>query len=534
MARYKLNPAFVRLSAMLILIFISVTGIQAQVTGSSAQYNRKALVTSPEEALKLLVQGNKRFADETILADQMGKIKRAELVNHGQHPIAVIVSCSDSRVPPELIFDQGLGDLFVIRVAGNVIDSVAMGSIEYAVEHLHTPLLMVLGHDHCGAVTAAVEGGEAPGSLPSIINRINPAVAMARKDQADKDHLIDQAILKNVNLNITAANQSHLVKEATEQGHLMVIGAVYDQISGLVGLTADALRTRKYGSRSPEQATEWQTELRSEFAKLMRMDDLMARSAPIALNPKETRVEDKGEYTLREIEINSTEGRRMKVILTTPKGKGKKFPAVVCIHGHGGKPYSVYEPNIYKAFGTELAKNKFVTIATVVSQHEIYEKDRTLMGERLWDLMRCVDYLESLPAVDPKRIGCGGLSLGGEMAMWLGAMDTRIKATVSSGFLTRMDQMEQGHCMCWKFPGLRELVDYADIYSLTAPRALQCQNGLKEPKADFTVELATEAMKEIRIIYSDLKHPEKVELIAHPGAHEIDLPSLMRYFKDNL
>ena len=153
------------------------------------------------------------------------------------------------------------------------------------------------------------------------------------------------------------------------------------------------------------------------------------------------------------------------------------------------------------------------------------------MGERLWDLMRCVDYLESLPQVDKSRIGCAGLSLGGEMAMWLGAMDERIAATVSAGFLTTMDHMEQNHCMCWKFDGLRELVDFADIYSLTAPRPLQCQNGLQEPPSQFYVPLARQAMEEIRTIYDDTGKPENVALDVHNEGHVIDLPALV-YFLD--
>ena len=178
-----------------------------------------------------------------------------------------------------------------------------------------------------------------------------------------------------------------------------------------------------------------------------------------------------------------------------------------------------------------MAIRNYVTIAAVVSQHKIFEDGRLLMGERLWDLMRCLDYLESLAEVDQTRIGCAGLSLGGEMAMWLGAMDKRIKATVSAGFLTKMDHMEQNHCMCWKFPGLRQLVDYADIYSLVAPRALQCQNGVKEPLKDFYVPLAHEALKEIQTIYRDFEKPENLILDVHNGAHEIDLPSLL-YFLD--
>ena len=156
------------------------------------------------------------------------------------------------------------------------------------------------------------------------------------------------------------------------------------------------------------------------------------------------------------------------------------------------------------------------------------------MGERLWDVMRCVDYIESLSGVDRTRIGCAGLSLGGEMAMWLGAMDERIAATVSAGFLTTMDHMEQNHCMCWKFPGLRELVDFADIYALTAPRPLQCQNGLREPQSQFYVPLARQAMEEVRTIYRDMDRPENVTLDVHDEGHVIDLPALLYFFATHL
>ena len=148
--------------------------------------------------------------------------------------------------------------------------------------------------------------------------------------------------------------------------------------------------------------------------------------------------------------------------------------------------------------------------------------------------MRCVDYLESMDEVDPQKIGCGGLSLGGEMTMWLGAMDTRIQASVSAGFLTRMDQMEQNHCMCWKFPGLRERVDFVDIYALHAPRALLCQNGLQEPASQFPVPLALEALAEIKPIYQDFDVPENLTHTAHDGGHEIDMPSLVAFFDEHL
>ena len=120
------------------------------------------------------------------------------------------------------------------------------------------------------------------------------------------------------------------------------------------------------------------------------------------------------------------------------------------------------------------------------------------------------------------------------MAMWLGAMDERMVATISAGFLTFMDQMEQNHCLCWKFHGLRELVDFADIYSLIAPRPLQCQNGLLEPATQFYVPLARQAMKEIKPIYRDLDRPGNVVLNVHDDGHVIDLPGLVSFFEKHL
>jgi len=299
--------------------------------------------------------------------------------------------------------------------------------------------------------------------------------------------------------------------------------------------SADTLRTNKYTQRSYNEAIIWQNETRSKLFQLLKLDDLLSERENIQFNPIEVLSVNKGDFILKEIEINSTPKRRIKIVITIPEKMRKPAPAVVCIHGHGGKLYSVYDGNsIYKGFADTLASAGYVTIACVVSQHEVDEKDRMLMGERLWDLMRCVDYLESLKEVDKTRIGCAGLSLGGEMAMWLGGMDTRIKATVSSGFLTKMDQMEKNHCMCWKFPGLRNLVDFADIYSLTSPRALLCQNGLEEPATQFYVPLAREAFSEIELIYKDLKATENLKLDIHNGGHEIYLKGLVEFFEKQL
>jgi len=306
-------------------------------------------------------------------------------------------------------------------------------------------------------------------------------------------------------------------------------------------------RSMKYTSRPTDDARAWQSKVRAKLLQRLKIDDLITNRNFISLNPKELFKADRTTYCVKEIEINSTLNRRIRIIVTIPRAKHGLPPAVVCIGGHGSNLYSPYDPqtiagngsraksdSIYKGFGTVLAAMGYVTISTTVSQHEVYEEDRLLMGERLWDLIRCVDYLHSMPEVDRGRIGCAGLSLGGEMAMWLGAMDDRIAATISAGFLTTMDHMEQNHCMCWKFDGLRELVDFADIYSLIAPRPLQCQNGLLEQPSQFYVPLARQAMEEIRIIYKDLNRPENVVLDVHEEGHVIDLPALIYYFEKHL
>ncbi len=286
-------------------------------------------------------------------------------------------------------------------------------------------------------------------------------------------------------------------------------------------------------SLGQEGISSWQEKVRHELSQRLSLPN----TKPPSFNEKHIKKEENLKWNLEEIEIQSTLQRRIYISLATlsPKEE-KKYPAIVCIHGHGGNRYTAFEnePSPYHEFGKTLVQNGFVVITTDVGQHEVYEKDRTLMGERLWDLMRCVDYLETLPFVDKNRIGCAGLSLGGEMAMWLGAMDTRIKATVVCGFLTYMDQMEKNHCMCWKFEGLRELVDFPDIYGLIVPRALQCQNGEKEPSDQFPPSLAKKAWAEIIPAYRAFNAEEKAEWIIHSGGHEIAIEPMLKFLKRNL
>jgi carbonic anhydrase len=157
--------------------------------------------------------------------------RRRELVTE-QHPHAEILSCSDSRVPPEIVFDQGLGDLFIIRVAGNVATDTEIGSLEYGAEHLHIPLLLVLGHESCGAVTAAVQGGPPEGHIAALVNLIKPAVEKTRGMSGDP---VANAVRANVEMVVKHLRSSTpILSELVAHGKLKIVGGVYSLETGAV------------------------------------------------------------------------------------------------------------------------------------------------------------------------------------------------------------------------------------------------------------------------------------------------------------
>ncbi|NEX61059.1 carbonic anhydrase [Noviherbaspirillum galbum] len=194
------------------------------------------------EALGRLKEGNRRFVDDNV-ANQapISHARRSELVN-GQAPFAIILGCSDSRVPAEIIFDQGLGDLFVIRIAGNIVAPSQIGSVEFAAERFGTPLVVVLGHSSCGAITATLEEMRAPGSsqsrhVHSIVERVRPSVEalLATDLKNDHDALVHHAVRANVR---ASANQlrhgSDMLEQRIQQGRLLVVGAEYSLETGIV------------------------------------------------------------------------------------------------------------------------------------------------------------------------------------------------------------------------------------------------------------------------------------------------------------
>jgi carbonic anhydrase len=228
-----------------------VLGLVLIAGGPARAAEEAASGPSGDEALKKLLDGNRRFYSEQYAKRSVGPARRMELLK-GQHPFAIVLCCSDSRVAPEILFDQGLGDLFIVRVAGNTADSVALGSIEYAAEHLHAPLLFVLGHEKCGAVAATAQGGEAPGNIASIVSRIAPAVEKARAAGKTGDALVSAAVDENVSLVLAeVVRRSAILANLVHEGKLVLAGGKYALGTGRVELMGAGGKKRR--SRSPAE-----------------------------------------------------------------------------------------------------------------------------------------------------------------------------------------------------------------------------------------------------------------------------------------
>jgi carbonic anhydrase len=190
---------------------------------------------SPQEALGLLKAGNDRFVRNASAPASLSVNRRQELAA-GQHPSAMVLSCSDSRVPPEHVFNVGLGDLFVIRAAGEVVDKSILATLEYGVEHLHTPLLVVMGHESCGAVTAAAQAkGEATSANMAYLFK---AIQAARRQPKQEREEIKTLILANVEQVINdAIGGSAVLQRMVDDGQLGVVGAYYELVSGRVSFS---------------------------------------------------------------------------------------------------------------------------------------------------------------------------------------------------------------------------------------------------------------------------------------------------------
>ena len=220
----KSLPSILVLAATLTLASCSST-----LTSQSEDAHAPTSV-SPAEALARLKAGNDRYVSERHARHDDPSHLRAVLAK-GQQPFAVVLGCSDSRTAPEIIFDQQLGSLFVCRVAGNVTDPVVLGSIEYAVEHLHSPLIVVLGHSKCGAVTAALAGGHAEGNIGSLLHEVH----IGKNLPADRDAKLDTAIASNATHHERMlTSRSPVIRKLVSEGKVRVASGVYSLDSGKV------------------------------------------------------------------------------------------------------------------------------------------------------------------------------------------------------------------------------------------------------------------------------------------------------------
>jgi len=185
---------------------------------------------NPDAALQMLIDGNQRFVNR-MRQNPNQDFTRITAVAQSQTPFAAILGCADSRFPSEIIFDQGFGDLFVCRVAGNVATSEEIGSLEFGTLVLGAKVLMVIGHERCGAVKAAIEGGELPGQIGSLTKAIKPAVQMSKNQPGDS---VENAVKANVRLQANRLKASPVINQLIEEGKLKIVGGYYDLDTGAV------------------------------------------------------------------------------------------------------------------------------------------------------------------------------------------------------------------------------------------------------------------------------------------------------------
>lgn len=212
------------------------TSLMATVLGSNLinapVANAQNKDITPDEALKKLVEGNARFVNQKRTSRNQGQERLTE-VAQGQEPFAAILGCADSRVPGEIVFDQGLGDLFVCRVAGNIATPEEIGSLEFGTLVLGAKIIVVMGHERCGAVKAAIKGGELPGSIGSLIKSIDIG-SVTPKSEVPGD--VDKAAQANVNHQVETLKKSPILSDLIAKDKLKIVGAYYDLDTGKVAI----------------------------------------------------------------------------------------------------------------------------------------------------------------------------------------------------------------------------------------------------------------------------------------------------------
>jgi len=294
----------------------------------------------------------------------------------------------------------------------------------------------------------------------------------------------------------------------------------------LLGVThacaTEALRQYRFDATDVPSARRWQARSRSELFKLM-MGGGVPPAGPLDPQVLSCQTNATEGLVFEELSLRSLADRRVHAWLARPLRIEGRTGATLALHGHGGTGEQVVRGQELYWYGRALAALGQVVIAPDIGQHDLQHANWSLMGERTWDALRCVDYLVTRPEVDTDRLAVAGLSLGGETTMYVAALDERLKLACSSGWLTTIENMKQGHCPCWNFPGLEARFDFSDIFACVAPRELVLEIGERErAPGGFPVPVAQAAFAELQTAYRALEARAQVELVVHPGGHVFD------------
>ena len=314
-------------------------------------------------------------------------------------------------------------------------------------------------------------------------------------------------------------NRASVLSAMSKCLNLCFLGVFFAGMLFSTAPAAEMVRAMQFNGLTPADAHAWQAAVRAQLFAL-----LMGGSRPVRvpLDAQVLRTVDSptNHSVLEELTLQALPDRRAHAWLARPTQPKGRVGAVLALHGHGGTGEQVVNGTGLYWYGRAMIDQGYVVIAPDIGQHELQHANWTLMGERIWDALRCLDYVSTLPEVDPNRLAVAGLSLGGETTMYIAAMDERLKAACSSGWLTTVANMKNGHCPCFNFPGLEENFEFSDIFACVAPRVLVCELGEKErAPGGFPVPIGRQAFAQLTTAYRVFNAQTNLTLTVHPGPH---------------
>jgi len=273
-----------------------------------------------------------------------------------------------------------------------------------------------------------------------------------------------------------------------------------------------------FRAKSPAEARGWQQAARD---RLFQPDDGRQQTEPMRTQAEDR--EDSGHARSGislggDLTANTAGSTRARLGGAAGCAKGEGWRGAG-LHGHGGTGEQIVRGQSLYWYGKAMLEKGWLVVAPDIGQHELQHTNWSLMGERTWDALRALDYALTLPEADPERVAVAGLSLGGETTMYVAALDERLKLACSSGWLTTVANMKNGHCKCFNFPGLEESFDFSDIFACVAPRELVCELAKRNVlQAGFPSQLAAGLWSESRLL-TGVRCRSNVQLTVHPAGH---------------